>query len=82
LSKVDKYLIHQLSGVSKKTDKMFSTVDAKLDLILERLVHGARLISLDEVDVKIPVNSYSEWMDLETALSNEETTVALVSYQL
>ena len=78
LRKVDKFIIQSLTGISKKNDQRFNINDTKLDLILEHLLHGVRSVSLEETNVHIPVDNFSEWMDLERALTNKDTAIALV----
>ncbi|KAK4013252.1 hypothetical protein OUZ56_025486 [Daphnia magna] len=77
LIKVEKFIIQHLTGISKKNEQRFDSIDVKLDLILEQLLNGVRSVSLEEANFHIPFDSYEEWMDLEKVLANRDTAIAL-----
>ncbi|KAK4007381.1 hypothetical protein OUZ56_012538 [Daphnia magna] len=80
LSKVETFIIQHLTGISKKNEQRFDSIDVKLDLILEQLLNGVRSVSLEEANVHIPVDSYEEWIDSEKVLANRDTAIALLRY--
>ncbi len=61
MTRVEKYLIHKVGRISKKGDKSLTTIETKLDLILDHLTNGVVPEFHLQLECQIPATSFEEW---------------------